>query len=88
MPVDRVFDSVERGVPPGPVGRRITPTTEGAAMTGPTGTDNAAADPDAAEEYADEVGVDPTQDEIDTYRRLEGEDSDEPPAAVDEPSAG
>jgi hypothetical protein len=35
------------------------------------------ADPDAAEEFAEQVGVDPTQDEIDHYRQLEGE----PPAA-------
>ena len=35
------------------------------------------ADPDAAEDFAEEVGVDPTQEEIDHYRRLEGE----PPAA-------
>jgi hypothetical protein len=35
------------------------------------------ADPDAAEEFAEEVGVDPTQEEIDHYRQLEGE----PPAA-------
>ena len=31
------------------------------------------ADPDAAEEFAEEVGVDPTQEEIDHYRQLEGE---------------
>jgi hypothetical protein len=30
-------------------------------------------DPDAAEDFAEEVGVDPTQEEIDHYRRLEGE---------------
>lgn len=35
------------------------------------------ADPDAAEDFAEEVGVDPTQEEIDHYRQLEGE----PPAA-------
>ena len=34
-------------------------------------------DPDAAEDFAEEVGVDPTQEEIDHYRQLEGE----PPAA-------
>jgi hypothetical protein len=44
-------------------------------------------DPDAAEDYADEIGVDPTQEEIDTYRRLEGEDAAEPPAGID-PAAG
>ena len=36
-------------------------------------------DPDVAEDFADDVGVDPTQEEIDTYRRLEGEDATEPP---------
>ena len=42
-------------------------------------------DTDAAEDYAEEVGVDPTQEEIERYRRLEGEDEtlEEPPAAVD-----
>ena len=40
-------------------------------MTGPTDADTAP-DTDAAEEFADEIGVDPTQEEIDTYRRLEG----------------
>jgi hypothetical protein len=40
-------------------------------------TEPVRADPDAAEDFADEVGVDPTQEEIDHYRRLEGE----PPAA-------
>jgi hypothetical protein len=34
-------------------------------------------DPEAAEDFAEEVGVDPTQEEIDHYRQLEGE----PPAA-------
>lgn len=43
-------------------------------MSEPTGVQ---ADPDAAEEFAEEVGVDPTQEEIDHYRQLEGE----PPAA-------
>jgi hypothetical protein len=42
-------------------------------------------DTDAAEEFAEEVGVDPTQEEIEQYRRLEGEQNvEEPPAAVDE----
>jgi hypothetical protein len=40
-------------------------------------------DSDAAEEFAEEVSVDPTQDQIDTYRRLEGDDADGPPAAID-----
>lgn len=53
-------------------------------MTGPTDTE-LTPDPDAAEDYAEEVGVDPTQDEIGTYLRLEGEDPEEPPAAVDTP---
>jgi hypothetical protein len=44
-------------------------------------------DSDAAEEFADEVSVDPTQDEIDTYLRLEGDDTAEPPAAINAPSA-
>jgi hypothetical protein len=43
-------------------------------MSEPTGP---RPDPDAAEEFAEQVGVDPTQEEIDHYRRLEGE----PPAA-------
>jgi hypothetical protein len=45
-------------------------------------------DPDVAEDFADEVGVDPTQEEIDTYRRLEGEDATEPPPAIDGPVSG
>lgn len=56
-------------------------------MTEPTGTETTP-DPEAAEDFADEVGVDPTQEEIDTYRRLEGEDAAEPPPAIDGPSAG
>ncbi|MFL6127865.1 MAG: hypothetical protein ACJ73E_02220 [Mycobacteriales bacterium] len=40
-------------------------------------TEPVRADPDAAEDFAEEVGVDPTQQEIDHYQRLEGE----PPAA-------
>ena len=55
-------------------------------MTGPTDTE-LTPDPDAAEDYAEEVGVDPTQQEIDTYRRLEGEDASEPPPPVDSPPA-
>jgi hypothetical protein len=55
-------------------------------MTGPTDTE-ITPDPDAAEEFADEIGVDPTQEEIDTYRRMEGDDASEPPAAVDPSSA-
>jgi hypothetical protein len=51
-------------------------------MTGPSDRE-ITPDPDAAEDYAEEIGVDPTQEEIDTYRRLEGEDAAEPPAAVD-----
>jgi hypothetical protein len=61
--------------------------TEGATVTEPTDTE-ITPDPDAAEDSADEVGVDPTQDEIDTYRRLEGEDAAEPPVAIDPPPAG
>ena len=34
-------------------------------------------DTDAAEDFAAEVGPDPTQDEIEHYRRLEGEPSTE-----------
>lgn len=45
-------------------------------------------DSDAAEEFAEEVNVDPTQEEIDTYLRLEGDDADEPPAAIDAAPAG
>ena len=54
-------------------------------MTGPSDTPTTP-DPDAAEDYADEIGVDPTQEEIDTYRRLEGEDATEPPAGIDSPT--
>jgi hypothetical protein len=53
-------------------------------MTKPTET---TPDPEAAEEFADEIGVDPTQEEIDTYRRMEGDDTSEPPAAADPSSA-
>lgn len=45
-------------------------------------------DSDAAEEFAEEASVDPTQEEIDTYLRLEGDDAAEPPAAVDDPPSG
>jgi hypothetical protein len=45
-------------------------------------------DTDAAEEFAEEVSVDPTQEEIETYRRLEGDDAAEPPAGIDASSAG
>lgn len=41
-------------------------------MTGPLESD-VRPDTDAAEDFAEEVGVDPTQEEIDYYRRLEGE---------------
>jgi len=34
-------------------------------------------DPDAAEDFADEISVDPTQDEIRHYQRLEGDATDE-----------
>lgn len=44
-------------------------------------------DSDAAEEFAEEVSVDPTQEEIDTYLRLEGDDAAEPRAVVDVPPA-
>ena len=56
-------------------------------MTGPTGIENTP-DPDAAEDFADNVSVDPTQEEIDTYRRMEGEDAAEPPPAIGDPAAG
>ena len=56
-------------------------------MTGPTDVDDVP-DPDAAEDFANDVGVDPTQEEIDTYRRIEGEDPAEPPPAIGRPSAG
>jgi hypothetical protein len=41
------------------------------------------ADPDAAEDFAEEVGVDPTQEEIDHYRRLEGEQPAAEPVTPD-----
>ena len=65
----------------------MAPMTEGATVTEPADA-KITPDPDAAEDFADEVGVDPTQDEIDTYRQLEGEDADEPPVAIDPPPAG
>ena len=43
----------------------LTEDTEPAEATEP--------DPDAAEEFAEAVGVDPTQEEIAHYRRLEGD---------------
>ena len=46
-------------------------------------------DTDAAEEFAEEIGVDPTQEQIDQYRRLEGdEDVEQPPPAIEEPAGG
>jgi hypothetical protein len=65
----------------------MAPTTRGTTVTEPADTE-ITPDPDAAEDFADEVGVDPTQEEIDTYRQLEGEDADEPPVAIDPPPAG
>lgn len=56
-------------------------------MTDPADTE-IPPDPEAAEDFAVEVGIDPTQEEIDTYRQLEGEDATEPPAAIDPPAAG
>jgi hypothetical protein len=83
--VDGRLTGSERGVRRRATGRRTSPRTKGAVVTGPSDA-GIAPDPDAAEDYADEVGVDPTQDEIDTYRRLEGEDADEPPPAIDSPA--
>jgi hypothetical protein len=45
-------------------------------MSEPSGSE-VLPDPEAAEDFADEVGVDPTQDEIRHYQRLEGEATDE-----------
>jgi hypothetical protein len=56
-------------------------------VTGPTDADTTP-DSDAAEEFAEEISVDPTQEEIDTYRRLEGDDGTETPAGIDAPPAG
>lgn len=55
-------------------------------MTGPTDAVTNA-DPDAAEEFADEIGVDPTQEEIDQYRRLEGQETDDRRTELDAPPA-
>lgn len=55
-------------------------------MTSPTDSETTP-DTDAAEEFAEEISVDPTQEEIDTYRRLEGDDAAEPPAGLDAPPA-
>ncbi len=55
-------------------------------MTSPTDSESTP-DTDAAEEFAEEVSVDPTQEEIDTYLRLEGDDADRPPAGIDAPPA-
>jgi hypothetical protein len=41
------------------------------------------ADPDAAEDFAEEVGVDPTQQEIDHYLELEGEPPGAEPVTAD-----
>jgi hypothetical protein len=56
-------------------------------VTGPT-DGSTTPDTDAAEEFAEEISVDPTQEEIDTYRRLEGDDTTEPPPGIDAPPAG
>jgi hypothetical protein len=56
-------------------------------VTGPTDAETAP-DTDAAEEFAEEISVDPTQEEIDAYRRLEGDDETEPPAGINPPPAG
>ena len=53
-----------------------------------TRTHGTTPDPDVAEDFADKVGVGPTQEEIDTHRRLENENAAEPPAAIDGPPAG
>lgn len=45
------------------------------------------ADPDAAEEFAEEIGVDPTQEEIDQYRRMEGQETDDRREELDAPTA-
>ena len=55
-------------------------------MTSPTDSE-ITPDTDAAEEFAEEVSLDPTQDEIDTYLRLEGDDAAEPPPGIDAPPA-
>lgn len=53
-------------------------------MTEPTDT-GTGVDPDAAEDFADEVSVDPTQEEIDQYRRMEGQETDDRRAELDAP---
>jgi hypothetical protein len=53
-------------------------------MTRPTETDTGV-DTDAAEDFADEVGVDPTQDEIARYRRMEGQETDDRRDLLDAP---
>lgn len=53
-------------------------------MTIPTGAEPGV-NPDAAEEFADEVGVDPTQEEIDQYRRVEGQETNDRRAELDAP---
>jgi hypothetical protein len=60
---------------------------EGAIVASPTDSETTP-DTDAAEEFAEEISVDPTQEEIDTYRRLEGDDAAEPPPGIDPPAAG
>jgi hypothetical protein len=55
-------------------------------VTSPTDSETTP-DSDAAEEFAEEISVDPTQEEIETYRRLEGDDADEPPTAIDAPQS-
>jgi hypothetical protein len=56
-------------------------------VTGP-GDAGTTPDTNAAEDFAEEISVDPTQEEIDTYRRLEGDDATEPPPGIDVPPAG
>ena len=59
--------------------------TEGAdTVTQPTDAETGV-DPDAAEEFADEVSVDPTQEEINQYRQLEGQETDDRRAELDAP---
>lgn len=53
-------------------------------MTRPTEADTGV-DPDAAEDFADKVSVDPTQEEIDQYRRMEGQETDDRRAELDAP---
>ena len=55
-------------------------------MTRSTGNETTP-DPDASEDFTRGVGVDPTQEEIDIYRRLEGEDATGSPPTVDGPPA-